>query len=195
MARFMEEIRAAFPHIEIAHNAIWFAASPARAADPYVRREIKSADYVALERGVSDEGLSGGGGDFSVNALLAYIDAVHSLHRGVSLEGEASGRRAAEYELAAYLLISEGHDLVSVPDMTPLHWWSGFDVNLGQARGARKTWHGLLRRDFSGGMALLNEPGASTQTVTLPRVMRDLDGRRVASVTLAPASGAVLRRA
>src|SRR5439155_20176850 len=68
MARFMEEIRAALPHTEIAHNAIWFAAPPARAADPYVRRQIKSADYVALERGVNDAGLTGGGGDFSVKA-------------------------------------------------------------------------------------------------------------------------------
>src|SRR6266550_6536049 len=42
MARFMEEIRAALRHTEIAQNAIWFAAPPARAADPYVRRQIKS---------------------------------------------------------------------------------------------------------------------------------------------------------
>src|SRR5204862_2225144 len=88
MARFMEEIRAALPHTEIAHNAIWFAAPPARAADPYVRRQIKSADYIALERGINDAGLTGGQGGSSVNAFLSYIDAVHSLRRGVSLEGE-----------------------------------------------------------------------------------------------------------
>ena len=194
MARFMEEIRAALPRTEIAHNAIWFAAPPARAADPYVRREIKSADYIALERGVNDAGLTGGRGDFSVNALLAYIDAVHSLHRRVSLEDEDDGRRAAEYELAAYLLISDGRDLVSVPGMTPLHWWTGLDVDLGHAAGARYRWHDLLRRDFNGGMALLNEPGAASQTVTLPRAMRNLDGEPVTTITIPAASGAVLRR-
>jgi putative glycosyl hydrolase-like family 15 (GHL15) protein len=195
MARFMEEIRAALRHTEIAQNAIWFAAPLARTADPYVRRQIKSADYVALERGVNDAGLTGGGGDFSVKAFLAYIDAVHSLHRGISLEGEVSGRPAAEYELAAYLLISEGHDLISIPDMTPLHWWTGLDVDLGHAAGARHRWHGLLRRDFNRGMALLNEPGAPAQTVRLPRAMRNLDGKPVTTLTIPAASGAVLRRA
>ena len=195
MARFMEEIRAAFPHTEIAHNAIWFAAPPARTGDAYVRREIRAADYINLERGVSDPGLTGGEGRFSVNALLAYIDAVHSLGRGVVLDGEASDHDGAEYELAAYFLISEGHDLVSAHGMTPLHWWTGFDVNLGGALGARTLWHGLLRRDYRGGMVLLNEPGASTQTVALPSAMRDLDGSSVSSVTLAPGSGVVLKSA
>jgi hypothetical protein len=195
MARFMEQIRAALPHTEIAHNAIWFAAPPARVRDPYVRREIRAANYVSLERGVNDSGLTGGGGRFSVKAFLAYIDAVHSLGRGVVLDGETTDLRDAEYELAAYFLISGGHDLVSAHGMTPLHWWSGFDVNLGEARGARRLWHGLLRRDYSGGMALLNEPGASTQTVALPRAMRDLDNKSVSSVTLAAGSGVVLKNA
>jgi len=194
MARFMEEIRAAFPHIEIAHNAIWFAAAPARAADPYVRREIKSADYIALERGLNDAGLTGGRHATSVSAFLAYIDAVHALHRGVSLEGEASDRSAAEYELAAYFLISEGNDLVSVDGMTPVHWWTGLDVDLGHAAGARYRWQGLLRRDFSRGMALVNEPDAPAQTVTLPRAMRNLDGKTVTTLTIPEASGVVLRR-
>jgi hypothetical protein len=195
MARFMEEIRAALPHTEIAHNAIWFAASPARAGDPYVRREIGAADYVSLERGVNDSGLTGGEGRFSLTAFLAYIDAVHAVGRGVVLDGESSDRRGAEYELAAYFLISEGHDLVSSHGMTPLHWWTGFDVDLGQALGARVLWHGLLRRDYSGGMALLNEPGAATQTVKLPSAMRDLDGRSVSSVALAAGRGVVLKNA
>jgi hypothetical protein len=194
MARFMEEIRGAFPHIEIAHNAIWFAAPPARAADRYVRREIEAADFIALERGINDSGLRGGRHATSVSAFLAYIDAVHFLHRGVSLEGDASDPSAAEYELAAYFLISEGNDSVSIEGMTPVHWWSGLDVDLGHAAGARYRWHGLLRRDFKGGMALVNEPEAPAQTVTLPRAMRGLDGKVVTTLTIPAASGVVLRR-
>jgi hypothetical protein len=192
MAAFMAQIRAALPRAEIVHNAIWFADSPARTADPAIRREIQSADYINLERGVNDSGLTGGGGSFSLNALLSYVDAVHSLGRAVILQGEASDRRGIEYELAAYLLISEGSDLLSAQGVTPAHWWSGLDANLGDAAGRRYRWSGLLRRDFAGGIALVNEPDARTQTVNLPREMRDLDGKIVTAVTLPAASGAVL---
>ena len=78
--------------------------------------------------------------------------------------------------------------------MTPAHWWSGYDIDLGKARGARKRWSGVLRRDFAGGMVLVNEPGTVSRSVELPTSMRDLDGRSVKSLTLAPASGAVLKR-
>jgi Hypothetical glycosyl hydrolase family 15 len=195
MAEFMQEIRAALPRAEIVHNAIWFADAPARAADPYISRQIQAADYVALERGFNDSGLTGGSGAFSTSALLAYVDAVHALGKGVILDGEAEDVRGMEYELAAYLLISEGNDLVSAHGMTPTHWWSGFDVNLGDALARRERWRGLLRRDFSGGMTLLNEPDSPTRSVTLPSPMRDLNGRAVSSVTLAAASGVVLKRA
>ena len=62
MAQFMEEIRAGLPAAEIVHNALWLADSPTRTADPYVRREIQAADYINLERGVNDAGLTGRSG-------------------------------------------------------------------------------------------------------------------------------------
>jgi len=49
----------------------------------------------------------------------------------------------------------------------------------------------LLRRDFTGGIVLVNPPGAATQTVALPAAMRDVAGNLVQSVTLPAASGAV----
>jgi hypothetical protein len=51
----------------------------------------------------------------------------------------------------------------------------------------------VLRRDFTGGMVLVNPPGSSTQTIALPAAMQDQAGTPVSSVTLPPASGAVLR--
>ena len=45
----------------------------------------------------------------------------------------------------------------------------------------------------AGGIVLVDEPGASSQTVSLPRPMLNLDGQKVESVTLAPASGVVLK--
>jgi hypothetical protein len=194
MARFMEQIRAALPHEEIVHNVIWFADSPVLAADPYIRREIKAANYINLERGVNDSGLTGGSGRYSLARFLSYIDVVHSLGEGVILQGNATDRRGSEYSLASYFLISAGKDAVSTAGMTPVHWWSAFDLNLGEALGPRRKWSGVMRRDFTGGMSLVNEPEGRPRTVKLPTTMRDLDGRGVKSVTLAPASGVVLRR-
>jgi hypothetical protein len=194
MARFVERVRAALPHAEIVHNVTWMADSPTRTADPYIAREIRAADYINIERGVNDSGLRGGIGPFSLRSLFAYIDAVHGLGRGVVLDGNAVETPGIEYSLASYFLISDGNDLVSAHGMTPVHWFAGFDVNLGKAVGPRYTWKGVLRRDFSGGMSLVSEPESGTHFLRLPAAMRTLDGRAVSSLTLGPASGVVLRR-
>jgi hypothetical protein len=195
MAQFMAEVRAALPGIEIVHNAIWFADSGAGTSDPSIRREVESADYINLERGVNDSGLTGGNGRWSVNAFFAYIDSLHALGRGAVLEGGASDERGMEYNLASYLLVSNGNDAVSGDGQTPTSWWPGFDVNLGEATETRHGWGSLLRRDFTGGIVLVNPPGTATQTVALPTAMQDIDGNLVQSVTLPAASGAVLRAA
>jgi hypothetical protein len=194
MATFVEQIRAALPSTEIVHNPIWFADSPARTGDPYIRREIEAADYINLERGINDPGLTGGSGPDSFRSFLSYIDAVHALGKGVILAGGATDRQGTEYALASYFLISVGSDFVTAGAMTPVHWWSGFDVNLGDALGPRREWSGVLRRDYSRGIVLVNGPGTEPHLVKLPAAMRDLDGYRVTSVTLSPASGAVLTR-
>jgi hypothetical protein len=193
MARFMEQIRAALPHTEIVHNAIWFADSPARTADPSIRRELAAANYINLERGVNDPNLAGGTSELSLKAFLSYIDVAHALGAGVLLDSHSTDRQAAEYSLASYFLISSGRDAVSARGMTPTNWWTGFDVNLGDAKGPRQIWRGILRRDFSRGMVLVNEAGGLSHTLILPSTMHDLGGRRVKSVSLAPASGVVLR--
>jgi hypothetical protein len=193
MAQFMEEIRAALPHTEIAHNAIWFADSPTGTADPYIRREIRAADYINLERGVNDGGLTGGAGPGSLKSFMDYIDVVHGLGKGVVLDGHATDRQGSEYSLASYFLVSTGHDLVSVGGMTPIHWWTALDVNLGEALGPRRRWSGVLRRDFSRGMTLVNGPGSESHAISLPSAMRDLDGHVVKSVILQPTGGVVLR--
>jgi hypothetical protein len=194
MAGFMEEIRAALPHVEIVHNALWFADSPTRTADPYIRREIQAAEYINLERGVNDPALTGGSGPRSLTSFLKYIDDVHALGKGVVLDGNATDRRGQEYALASYFLISNGHDAVSAHGMTPSHWWSGLDVNLGEALGPRERWGGVLRRDFTRGTSLVNEPGSLNRLIRLPSPMRNMDGQIVESVLLGPASGVVLRR-
>ncbi|HEV2922608.1 MAG TPA: putative glycoside hydrolase [Solirubrobacteraceae bacterium] len=192
MAEFMVEVRAALPSFEIVHNAIWFANGDAGSSDPSIRREIESANYVNLERGVNDPGLTGGNGPWSLNAFLAYVDQVHALGRGTVLAGTANDQQGLEYNLASYFLTSTGNDAVSGNDQTPENWWTGWNVNLGQATGARYVWGGALRRDFAGGMVLVNPPGAATRAISLPTPMQDASGNTVGSVTLSAASGVVL---
>lgn len=194
MAGFMRDVRAALPGSEIVHNVNWLADTPARTGDPYIAQEIHAADYINLERGVNDSGLRGGDGPYSLQSFFAYVDAVHRLDRGVVLDGSATEATGIEYALASYLLISAGNDLVSAHGMTPVHWFRGFDVNLGAATGSRRSWNGVMRRDFTGGMSLVSEPESGTHFLRLPTPMRTLDGRVVSSLTLGPASGAVLER-
>jgi hypothetical protein len=185
-------VRSAFPSAEIVHNAIWFANNHAGTSDPSIRKEIESANFINLERGVNDAGLTGGSGAWSVNALLSYVDQIHALGRSVILDGAAGEAAPMEYNLASYLLISTGNDAVSAAGQTPGNWWGGWSVNLGEAAGARYSWNGLLRRDFAGGLVLVNPPGEPTRTVTLPSPMKETNGATVSSVTVSAGAGVVL---
>jgi hypothetical protein len=189
MAQFTEQIRAALPTAEIVHNAIWFAA-PTRYSDQYVIREIQAADYINCERGVSDPGLGGGTGSWSVRAFLAYVDAVHSYGKNVVFDEYVYN---GDYGLAGYYLISNGGDALGNQQVTPNNWWSGYEVNLGTPLGPRYDWNTLIRRDFMAGMVLLNPPRTTAITVTLPVPLTKIDdGSTVTTVTLNPGQAVVL---
>jgi hypothetical protein len=193
MAQFMEQIRAALPGIEIIHNVVWFSDGPSRIADPYIQREIKAANGVFLERGANDAGLTGGTGIWSLNAFLSYAEGVNALGAYFVLGDGATDQQGQEYDLAAYFLISNGSDAIDVGPSTPRKYWRGWDIELGKATGGRYMWEGLMRRDFTGGTVLLNEPGAATRTVRLAKPMENTAGAVVSSVKLAASSGVVLK--
>jgi putative glycosyl hydrolase-like family 15 (GHL15) protein len=191
VAEFTEQIRAAFPTTEISQNPLWWMSH----ADPYVRREIDAADYIQLERGFTDGGLVGGSGRWGYETYLAHVDWLHSRGQSVIYEPKALDRAGATFELASYLLVNDGGDLMdSYYRADPDNWWRGWQTDLGAAQGSRYTWKGLLRRDFTGGMALVNQPDAAARKVELPRgrAWTDLDGDRVRSVTLRGREAAVL---
>jgi hypothetical protein len=191
MADFMVQVRAALPGAEIVHNALWFDGD----RDPDVARELHAADLIEIERGINDRGLVGGHGKYGIQTWLDFVDHRHADGKGVILDASSGSPAGRLYGLAGYLLLSSGRDaLADNLCNTPNDWWSaGYDVNLGSALGARyKTPEGVWRRDFAGGTVLVNEPGAPTRTVTVPAGLRDLDGATRTSVTLGPASGAVL---
>lgn len=195
MAEFMQQIRESFPNKELTMNAVWYA-SPSGAPpgfDPSVEAAIKSSTNINVERGVaSDTGLTGGTGQFSLYSLFAYIDRVHALGAGVTLEEYQVTPAQQEYGLAAYFMISNGLDRIGDATTTPDDWFPGYSVNLGTPLGGRTYTNGVFQRNFTNGIALLGEPGLATQTINLPGTYITLDGASVNSVTLTGSQGIIL---
>jgi hypothetical protein len=190
MADFAEEIRAAFPDTEIIHNQVWFFAPW---SDTNVIRTILAADYIEVERGFTDTGIRAGVGQYGFQSLLLWMDVYHYCGKAVVLDSDASWGR--EYSVATYLLVSNGQDTLGTRiNSTPDSWWTGYDVNLGSALGRRYRWNGLFRRDFTGGMVLVNQPDQPSITVDLGGTYRGLDGALRTSLTLGAASGVVLQQ-
>ncbi len=192
MAEFMEQIRSALPGVEIIHNVIWFSDYPTRLADPYIRREIKAASGVFLERGANDPGFAGGSGQWSLRSFLSYAEEVNALGSYIVMGNEATNVQGEVYDLAAYFLVNDGKDAIQVGEPVPQQEWSGWETQLGQATDKRYEWHGLLRRDFTQGRVLLDPPGEPPQTATFASPLRDREGHLVSSVRLTPGSAAVL---
>jgi len=198
VAAFVAQIRAALPGVEIVHNSVWFAARtdtvPA-GADPAVQDQIRAADWINLERGCSDPGLTGGDGQWSLRALLAFTDRVHGEGRRVIWQPAATRNSQRELNLACLLLARNGRDALDDPDARPERWWAGFDADPGAPLGRRYEWEGLLRRDFTHAVVLVNDPGARSRTVTLPGRFTRVDGRRVrGAVRVAGGRGVILLR-
>ncbi len=195
LAQFLERIRAEFPDLQIGHNAIWYADSPSF-ENPYVERQIAAADIIELERGATDSGLVAGNGKYGFQSFLGFIDRVHGLGGNVVLLDESAESSEEQwFNLAATLLVNDGGDLVSTEQwsfISPEGFWSGFDTDLGHALGPRYLDGGLIRRDFTDGIVLLNEPERSTVRVTLSEPMWLHDGTMVSEVALGGREAAVL---
>jgi len=175
VAAFAAQIRAALPAAEIVHNSVWSArranGQPA-GSDPDVLAQFSAADWVNVERGCTDPGLTGGTGEWSLRALLDYVDRVHQAGVPVIWQPYARTARQREYNLACLLLTRRGRDLLADQDARPSRWWAGFDTDPGTPGGGRYDWQALIRRDFTRAIVLLNPPGEPPRTV-------ELDGRYV----------------
>jgi hypothetical protein len=158
-----------------------------------LRRQLNAADYIELERGFNDAGIVGGTSKFGWQTLANFIDRRHADGRAVILDGYADSAAGRLYGLASYFLFSSGRDAIANDAATrPDAFWKGYDVGLGAAAGPRYRTGGVWRRDFAGGVVLVNEPGSPARTVDVGPGLRDIDGVVRSSVTLGAASGAVL---
>lgn len=195
-ADFMEEIKAAFPTSEIVHNIHWWA----NTNDDSVRRQLYAADYINLERGISDKGITGGTGKFGFEALLSFVENLHENNIHIVLDDDDdTGIQERDYDLAFYFLINNGGDLIGADGdrsrMSPDNYWAGYNTNLGVATSDAYRWQGLFRRDFQCGIVLVNQPDMDTVTANLSVEYTSLDGRKTTSETLPAASGSVLSKA
>jgi hypothetical protein len=166
MAEFMEQIRAAFPTKEIAHNGIWF--SDNSRTDLFIRRQILAGDYFNLERGFSDGGIVAGTGRYGISTYMAFVDYVHSLNRAVVQMEYTGSTTLREYGLAGYLLTNTGRDFISSDEefwVAPGYWWTGWETNLGNAKSARYSIPGGWRREFTCGYAEMMGPPVKTGVV------------------------------
>lgn len=166
VAEFTEQIRGAMPDAEIVHNSLWWMDRD----DPYVQRQVAAADYVELERGFSDTGIVGGGGQWGYETYLSYVEWLHSQGAGAVYEPQDLDDHSRMFELGSYFMVSNGNDSITTDyETNPDEWWTGWETDLGAPKGERREWKGLLRRDFANGTVLVNQPEAGATTVKLPR--------------------------
>jgi hypothetical protein len=204
-AEFVTQIRSAMPNVEILHNSIFYSGNSPDGSDPYVQQEIKAANWINRERGVSIgiDGTGGTGDKYSLISFLNFVDTVHSLGAYIDLqEFDFNG----DYPVACYFLISTGKDLLGnnaigmdasgkpAPGSNgaPTNWPANYDVQLGNPLGARYTWNGMYRRDFTNGLVIVNPPGGTQASYSLGSTYKDVSGNTVTSVNLAAKTGIVL---
>jgi hypothetical protein len=175
MALFMAEIRHALPDVEIVHNSVWYVPET-----PEVTFGYAQADWIEIERGVNDTGLTGGTGKYALRSLLDFVDRRHAAGVGVIFDSTAKSDAERMYGLCCYLLTSNGMDMLgSREGGTPGDWWPGYDTQLGKPVGKRDYALALHARMFERGTVFVNEPGAAPYTLG--------DG-----TVLGPASGVIV---
>ncbi len=163
---FVEEVRAAFPAKTLLENAPWFSRAPNRWADPYVVRQLKTANLANREGGVLDSGLTTGSGTWSVKALFDYVDAVHAAGAGIVWDSFPSNPTEQKYALAAYFIGYTDEDFYGDPAARqPASWPALYDIDLGPPTGARTfDGNGIFTRTFAKGTVTL-DVGAKTGTL------------------------------
>ena len=196
VVELVELIREEFPNLQIAHNPIWFVDSPGFTSE-LQWRQIGAADYIMIERSFTDPGLVEGTGQFGFTSFLTWLELLHREGRGlIYLDQHAETASEHEFNIAGYLLVNEGKDVVGTEALnrvSPPELWDGYRVDLGAAQGPYYLWRSLLRRDFDGGTVLLNPPDAQRVTVDLEQTYLTLQNDSVTSVTLDETEAVILR--
>ena len=192
MATLVEEIEDTHPDLLISTNTHYFQIDY---SNSYHQRSLASTDIHLMEIGFLDPNLNRG----SYESLYGFSDFAHNKGAVVYYMDNGSGadigndHKKAESFLANYFMVNEGGDFISTQDRqnTPQNYWSGWDIDLGNALGLRSNNDGIYTRVFEKGKVIVNEPDAPTRTVSLGGNYKNMNGQTVNSVTLNQQSGAV----
>lgn len=189
-AEFLEQVREALPGKLIAHNTIWYLVP---FDDPILARQIQAADFVEMEQGFIDRGLTGGTGTYSWTRKVAFVDLVHSNGRQVIDRDEDAANVGEQiYGLANFWLINDGGDLYGAEyRVRPTEWSTMYETDLGPALNQRYLWDGVWRRDFADGFVLVNPSGGTSKSLDLGATYMGIDGTGAGFVNLNEEQGAV----
>ncbi len=195
LANLTEAIRTAEPGAIIEMNSqpgdLW---PLMKAGDPEVARALTKVNDVTLEFGFGATGHLASSAT-AYREAFEYIDALRAKGVHVCATGDYLHKELSTFEFnqASILLANDGKDTVNGVNQTPLSMWPGFDANLGAATSPReRSSSGVWHRTFTGGAVYTVEPGAATQTITLPAAMHTVTGQTVTQITLAASRGVVL---
>jgi hypothetical protein len=171
--------------LEVVHNPVWYG--------PAYNWAL--ADWINVERGFSDQGITGGTGQWSFEAYTNYMTAVQKTGAKVLLD-EITYENMP-YKVAAALLV--GADGTGFEDATPDLYTPQFQqlvtVEMGQPLSPAQRFSGVYQRSFEKGLVYVVEPGGDSITLTLDQPMLDVyQNKQVSAVTLAGSQGVVLTR-
>jgi hypothetical protein len=165
-----------------------------KAKNPDVLKALEYVNVVTKEFNV--DATSGINSSDRYREFMEFTDFLESKKIGITMSGDSNhnGSAEREYSLATYYLVNDGLDYIGFAKQSPSSQYPGLLLNIGNATSPReRSSSGVWKRSFAKGVAYTVEPGAATQTITLAKPMKRLDGTTVSSVTLAPANGAVLQ--
>lgn len=151
LCTLLEEIRAEHPQAFLSANQWWSDSYPKNdGSDPYVQRTAKAMSMMAKEQGLTDTGLTGGTGQWSIDRLFKWADAIHAAGANVWWMSYASSAADVEANCAAYWCTWQPGDSLSGGS-----WWQTwptvYDIDLGDPKGPYTYTGGVHRREFTRG--------------------------------------------
>lgn len=199
-AAYVQELGAAVKAAgkQVLHNTIWFAGAGPN--DPTVAAEIQAADWIELENCFGDGGLTGGLGQWSLSAKLAFIQRVYAAgRRPVAFEYQYQN---APYKVACMRLcdpMDPAHALggIGFADLPPAGWDANLQrlvlADLGTPAGPAIRIEGIWKRQYSAGAVFVIEPGSDSVHIGLDAPMTDAaTGQQVTALDLHAGQGVVL---
>lgn len=189
MADFVVAVRAALPNVEIVHDVLWYKGDAGN-----VLRGLQAADTASVDGGFNGT-LTYGTGIYGFQTLAGWIERQQARGGGVVLDGVSSSPSPRVFNLASYLLTSNGDAAIASESESPRSlYWPGYgNIDLGAPLGPRyQIVSGLWRRDFRRGIVLVNEPNRGWRSVAIPAGYQDFTGTPRATVSLTSDQAEVL---